>query len=126
MHMIELWRLNPMQAMRGLFVAIHSSELLRYDEAFAAYDRALAIEPELVGAWVGRGNCFREIEHYAEALGAYDTALSLKADLVQAWLGRGTVFTKLRRHEEAATAYAQALKIDPQHPFTKGILLYDR
>jgi protein O-GlcNAc transferase len=100
--------------------------LQRYDEAFAAYDRALAIEPELVGAWVGRGNCFREIEHYAEALGAYDKALSLKADLVQAWFARGAVFTKLRRHEEAAAAYAQVLKIDPQYPFTKGMLLHER
>ena len=34
------------------------AELKRYDEAFAAYDKALALKPDLAEAWLGRGNVF--------------------------------------------------------------------
>ena len=33
-------------------------KLKRYDEAFAAYDRALALKPDFENAWLGRGNVF--------------------------------------------------------------------
>ena len=33
--------------------------LKRYDEALAAYDRALSIKPDLAEAWLGRGKCLR-------------------------------------------------------------------
>ena len=35
-----------------------SAELKRYDEAFAAYDKALTLKPDLAEAWLGRGNVF--------------------------------------------------------------------
>jgi tetratricopeptide (TPR) repeat protein len=100
--------------------------LRRYDEAIAAYDRALAIEPGLVEALLHRGNCLREMERHEEALDAYKRVVSLKPDVVPAWFACGALFTKLFRHAEAATAYAQVLKIDPQYPLTKGLLLHQR
>jgi len=102
------------------------SGLRRYDEALAAYDRALAIEPELVEALLHRGNCLREMERYDEAIDAYHRVLSLKTDLAPAWFACGALFAKQFRHKEAATAYAQALKIDQQYPWTKGILLHSK
>ena len=33
-------------------------ELKRYDEALAAYDKALILMPDLARAWLGRGNLF--------------------------------------------------------------------
>ena len=39
-------------------VAATFSRLKRYDEAFAAYDKALALKPDLAEAWLGRGNVF--------------------------------------------------------------------
>ena len=100
--------------------------LKRYDEAFAAYDKALALKPDLESAWLGRGNVFCDLERYGEAFAAYDKALALKPDLGSAWLGRSKIFFKLKRHEEAANACAEVLKIDPQHPFAKGILLHQK
>ena len=55
--------------------------LKRYDEALVAYDRALALEPELDNAWYGRGNVLRELKRYDEAIEAYDRALVSKSDL---------------------------------------------
>ena len=58
--------------------------LKRYDEAFAAYDKALALKPDLAEAWLGRGNVFVDLKRYDEAFAAYDKALALKPDLVGA------------------------------------------
>ena len=89
------------------------TELKRYEVAFAAYDKALALKPDLAGAWLGRGNVFAALKRYDEALAAYDKALALKPDLAKSWLGRGNVFTELRRYDEAFAAYDQALTLEP-------------
>jgi protein O-GlcNAc transferase len=44
--------------------------LKRYEEASAAYDKALTIKPDSVEAWLGRGNIYAELKHYDEALAA--------------------------------------------------------
>src|SRR5262249_9093842 len=55
--------------------------LKQYDAAFAAYDRALTLNPRLAEAWLGRGNVFSELKRYPDAINAYDTALALKRDI---------------------------------------------
>src|SRR5262249_48196813 len=100
--------------------------LKRFDEALAAYDKALAVKPDLAGAWLGRGIVLTELKRYDETFAAYDNALALKPDLAEAWYGRGNVFVKLKRHEDAANAYAEVLKIDPNYPFAKGMLLHQK
>ena len=62
-------------------------KLKRYDEAIVAYDKALALKPDLAGAWLGRGNVFYDLKRHDEAFAAYDKALALKPDLAKglAW-----------------------------------------
>jgi predicted O-linked N-acetylglucosamine transferase (SPINDLY family) len=98
----------------------------QYDDAFAAYDRALALKAELAEGWLGRGNAFQELRRYREALASFERAAALKPDLVEAWIGCGEMFARLKRHDEAARAYARVLEIDPQRPFTKGLLLHQK
>jgi len=86
-------------------------KLKRYDEAFAAYDRALALDPGLAGAHLGRGNALRELKRNREALDAYDAALSRTPDFAEAFLGRGDVLYELKRHNEALTAFDRAIAL---------------
>ena len=58
------------------------ADLKRYDEALAAYDRALSIKPDLAEAWLGRGKVFADLRRYDEGFAAFDRALSLKPDLI--------------------------------------------
>ena len=52
--------------------------LKRYADASSAFDRALALKPDLAQAWVGRGKIFFEQKRYDEALAAYERALELQ------------------------------------------------
>jgi protein O-GlcNAc transferase len=100
--------------------------LNRLDEAGAPFDRALALIPDFPEAWLGRGNVLFALKRYNDALGAYDKAATLDPGLAEAQLGRGNVFSMLKRHHQSADAYAAVLRITPEHPFTKGLLLHQK
>ena len=102
------------------------AELKQYEEASGAYSKALNLKPDFADAWLGLGNVLASLKRHEEALSAYDNALDRKLDLEGAWLGRGNVLDAMKRHDEAAIAYARILKINPEHPFTKGTFLHQK
>ena len=71
------------------------ASLERHDQAVAAYDKALALKPDLPEAWLGRGNVLASLKRHDQAVAAYDRALMLKPNLAEAWLGRGNVFLEI-------------------------------
>ena len=107
-----------------MVAVMSSTDLKRYDEAFAAYDKALALKPDLAEAWLGRGNVFYDLKRYDEAFAAYDKALALKPDLAEAWLGRGNVFIELKRYDEAFAAYDKAFSLKPELVGAEGSRLH--
>src|ERR1019366_2443658 len=94
--------------------------------AQAAYDKALAVNPDLAPAWVARGNIFYGFFRDDQAEVAYDNALALKPDLAEAWVGRGNVLDRLQRHDEAAAAFDKALAIDSGLKYVAGGRLYEK
>jgi predicted O-linked N-acetylglucosamine transferase (SPINDLY family) len=88
-------------------------DLKRHDDAFAGYDNALELNPDLADAWLGRGNVFVDLRCHDEALTAYRKALAVKPNLAEAWLGRGNVFFDLKRADDSLAAYDKALALDP-------------
>jgi protein O-GlcNAc transferase len=53
----------------------------RLDEAMAAYDKALAVRPDMAEAWGGRGNVSISRKRFDDAFFAYDKAFSFNPDL---------------------------------------------
>jgi len=84
-----------------------------HSDAVTAYDRALALRPDLAEAWLGRGYVHTELKQHNEALAAYEQALALRPDLAEAWLGRGNVHVELKQHNDALAAYDRALALRP-------------
>jgi predicted O-linked N-acetylglucosamine transferase (SPINDLY family) len=56
-------------------------QLQQYDNALAAYDRALALNADIAEAWFGRGDLFLHLREYEKALAAFDRALSIKPEI---------------------------------------------
>ncbi|MCL6509632.1 MAG: tetratricopeptide repeat protein [Anaerolineae bacterium] len=85
-------------------------------EALAAYDRALALDPNLVQAHYNRGVVLDDLGRTAEALAAYDRALEINPQYAQAHSNRGNVLAALGRVAEAEEAYRSAIRLAPEDP----------
>jgi tetratricopeptide (TPR) repeat protein len=86
-----------------------------YEEALAAYDQAIRLDPKYALVYVNKGNLLQEdLQRSEEALSAYDQAIKLDQQLDIAHNGRGNALWGLKRHEEALVAYDQVLKLNPQ------------
>jgi predicted O-linked N-acetylglucosamine transferase (SPINDLY family) len=101
-------------------------KLRRNSEALASFDTAIALRPGFPEAHNNRGNALNNLMRYREALASFDQALALKPDFGEVHNNRGDTLSNLKRPQEAADAYAEWLKIDPQHPFTKGKYLHQK
>ena len=83
----------------------------RFEDAIAAYDKALQMEPDNPKAWFSRGAALVKLQQWDGALQAYDRALQLKPDIAEAWFGRAAVLVKQQDLVGAIAAYDQALQL---------------
>ncbi|HEU5198053.1 MAG TPA: FHA domain-containing protein, partial [Ktedonobacterales bacterium] len=72
-------------------------------EALAVYDRALALDPRLVDAAIGKGAALCVLGQYAQALAAYELALTLDPGNVTAAAGKRDVQQLLAQAERPAS-----------------------
>lgn len=84
-------------------------ELQQYEDALAAYDEAIPLEPDRPEPWYGRGSALYNLERYEEAIAAYNQVLALRDDNTLAWYSKGNALFQLQRYEEAITAYQDAI-----------------
>src|SRR3989338_4169712 len=83
-------------------------KLGRNEEALAAYDKALAIDPKYAFAHYNRGNVLEKLGRDQEALAAYDKALAIDPNNASAHNNRGVVLGTLGRWTEAKAAFEVA------------------
>ena len=86
----------------------------RFDEAIAAYLRALAGWPELADANNNLGHMLHERGDLAAAESHYRLALCGDPNIALFWFNLGVVIEDLGRRAEAIAAYERALELDPE------------
>jgi tetratricopeptide (TPR) repeat protein len=118
-------RRGDLQALKELgLVAL--AKLRRTDEALAAFDRALAIDPQDAEAHNYRGLALAQLGRTDEALTVFDCALAIDPQDARIHYSRGVVLAKLGRMHEALAAFDEALKINPQFAnvhYQRGVVL---
>ncbi|MDW7990603.1 MAG: tetratricopeptide repeat protein [Anaerolineae bacterium] len=87
------------------------------DEAMAAYQRAVELDPKLAPPWNGLGNVYSDLGQYEEAMAAYRRAIELDPKEAGFWNNLGNAYSDLGRHEEAIEAYRQAIELDPKDAY---------
>lgn len=80
-------------------------------DALAAYDRALAVQPGHVDALTRRGQALRTLDRWDEALETYGAVLRIEPARAEAHYGRGVCLLALGRPAEALQAIDGALKL---------------
>jgi predicted O-linked N-acetylglucosamine transferase (SPINDLY family) len=101
---------------------------LRFDEAFAAQDRALRLKPDLLTARLGRAGALRALGRNQEALADYETVLAADPRNEDAWNGRGVLLRASGRIDEALESLNRALELAPgfaEALQNRGLLLWD-
>ena len=98
----------------------------RYQEALAAYEQAIRLDPDDVDAYINKGNALDELKRYQEALDAYEQVIRLDPNDFDAYIYKGMALDELKRHQEALAAFDQAIRLDPDYAgayYNKGITL---
>ncbi|MBI2265812.1 MAG: fused MFS/spermidine synthase [Armatimonadetes bacterium] len=98
------------------------------EEARAAYEKALALDPDQSEALWGLGNVYFLREEYKKAIYYYDGFLQDQPNHTDALLNLGGAYLQIGLYREAETAFKRLLAVDPYN--RKGLqnleILYDR
>jgi Flp pilus assembly protein TadD len=90
--------------------------LRKNDEALAAFDRAIQIQPAFYQAWFALGLTLDSLDRYEEAIAAFDRAIRESQEkFAPAWRGRGDALDSLKRYEEALVCFDKAIALDPDN-----------
>jgi tetratricopeptide (TPR) repeat protein len=103
-------------------------DLGRIDDALAAYDAALRIQPDFAEALCNRGVALNDLGRAVDALGDFDAALRIRPHYPEALLNRGNALKDLGRIEDALDAYDAALRLRPTFAEAlcgRGVALHD-
>ncbi len=103
-------------------------ELGKREEALAAYEQALRLDPNNASVHECRGLVLGQLGRREEALAAYEQALRLDPNDALTHRCRGDMLRELGRREEALAAYEQALRLGLDDVFVyqyRGQLLGD-
>lgn len=85
----------------------------RIEEAIAAVDAALRLQPDFPEALTFAGFILQECGHGAGALRFYERALTLRPGDATTWFNRGMVFYGARKLEDARESFARACALRP-------------
>jgi tetratricopeptide (TPR) repeat protein len=77
----------------------------RFDEAVAAYKKAIELNPNFSWSYHSLGDVLLKLEKWEEAVAAYKKAVELNPDFSWSYHNLGDALLKLRQWEEAAAAY---------------------
>lgn len=97
--------------------AIDFASAVMFDASAAlkAFDRALALAPNLPEALLHKGVCLRRLGRIEQSLACYDLLVSVAPDDDTGWLNRGNVLADADRIEDAITSYRRALAVNPRN-----------
>jgi tetratricopeptide (TPR) repeat protein len=85
----------------------------RYDEAMAAYTKAMELDSAFALVYHNRGSTYFNLKQYQEALQDYSKSIELDPINALVYGRRGATYSNLKRYEEAIRDYSKALELDP-------------
>ncbi len=86
-----------------------------YDEAVAAFNRILEINPETAEAYGNLGNVYKDLGQTEKTLAFYRRALELKPELILIYDNMGTVHRLRGRPDLAEQCHREVLARDPEN-----------
>ncbi|HSF08987.1 MAG TPA: tetratricopeptide repeat protein [Nitrospirales bacterium] len=101
----------------------------RWEEAIAAYQQALIVNPQYVEALANLGNVYRRQRQWIDAVTTLQQALQLKPQSADLHNALGVTYKEQGERENALRHYQQALQLSPHHAEAlnnMGVVLQDQ
>jgi serine/threonine protein kinase len=109
----------PKAAQRGantrFYQAYSLSQLGNKEEALAACEEAIQLDPPYAGIYNNKGLALYDLGRYKEAIVAYEEAIRLDPTYAPAYNNKGNVLQALGQYEEARVAFDEAIRLDPTY-----------
>lgn len=86
----------------------------RYEDALAAYEAAIGVQPDRQSAWMGKARVLRQLKHHEDALAANHRAIELNPRVQPAWFGKALTLMNMQRYVEALKCFNKAIKLEPE------------
>jgi tetratricopeptide (TPR) repeat protein len=82
--------------------------------ALAQFSEVITRNPQLVDAWVARGDCYVHGGEFAKGAEDFSVAIELTPDRAASWTGRATASLHLRQWDKAVADYSKAIELSPE------------
>jgi tetratricopeptide (TPR) repeat protein len=103
------------QAITFSYIGECFEKMERYEQALIHYDQALALDPNWVDAWIGRGVVKDMQGRIPEALKDLEVGTRLAPDHGDAWYYYANALARSKRYEDALNAYGQLNSLEPEN-----------
>jgi tetratricopeptide (TPR) repeat protein len=107
------------------YFGVEKADQGHLEEAIAAWDKCLAIKPDLSSAWHNRGSALGHLNRLEEAISSFERAIEYNPEDFQAWNDKGIALFRQQKLEEAIYCWDKTLNLQPdfyQAWFNKGCL----
>ena len=86
-----------------------------FDGAIAAYDKAIALQPQYADAYNNRGNAYMGKGEYEKAIADFSQAIVLDPQYADAYYNRANAYSSLKQYEKAILDYTRTTDLNTMH-----------
>ncbi|MEY4880190.1 MAG: hypothetical protein RJB62_1659 [Pseudomonadota bacterium] len=119
-------RLEPRHAEGHYNKGVTLAALGDIGAAIIAFGAAIALQPSYADALEYHGMLLSQLHRYDAALADFDAVLALREGSAATHYNRANALSVLKRFDEAAKAAAEALRLDPDYPYARGVLVHSQ
>jgi len=92
------------------------------EKALDDFTRAIQIETQKAGGYLGRANALNTLGRYQEAIDDYDRVIQIDPKLANAYVNRATAYVHLGKTKLAIADYEKGLQLDPKIDNSPGFV----
>ena len=92
------------------------------EKAFEDFNRAIKIDPQLAGGYLGRANTLNTMGHYEKSIEDYDTVLEIDPKLANAYINRGSAYSHLEKYDKPSRTMKKAWDWIPRLTINRAFL----
>ena len=111
-YLYKRW-VDPLNAKESYDAGVRLFKIARYNQAILSFDRAVALKPDMVDAYMMRGKSYVADSKPEEALPNFGKAIELRPNDPEAWVQRGAAYLELNNYRAAIADATKAIAVNP-------------